>query len=158
MRALYTGSRSAGFGPEVQRRILLGTYALSAGYYDAYYLTAQRARTRIRREYQEAFGRCDLLLLPAAPSLPFRLGEKIDDPLAMYLSDIFTLGANLAGIPGLSVPLPLSRAGLPRAVQLLGAEDAEPTLLRAGRAIEVGGDVARLARRHETEFAWPTKR
>ena len=158
VRALYTHTRSEGFGPEVQRRILLGTYALSAGYYDAYYLTAQKARTRIRREYQDAFGRCDLMLLPASPTLPFKLGEKMDDPLAMYLSDIFTIGANLAGIPGLTVPVGLTKAGLPRAVQLLGPEDAEPTLLRAARAIEVRGEVVLLAAGHETEFAWPTKR
>jgi aspartyl-tRNA(Asn)/glutamyl-tRNA(Gln) amidotransferase subunit A len=158
VRSLHTATRSGGFGPEVQRRILLGTYALSAGYHDAYYLTAQRARTRIREEYRDAFARCDLMLLPAAPTLPFRLGEKTEDPLAMYLSDIFTLGANLAGIPGLSVPLPLSRAGLPRGAQLLGPEDAEPSLLRAARAIEVRGDTARLGREHTTEFAWPTRR
>jgi len=158
VRALYTRTRSAGFGPEVKRRILLGTYALSAGYYDAYYLTAQRARTRIRREHEEAFRRCDFMILPVSPTLPFRLGEKTEDPLAMYLSDIFTIGANLAGIPGLTVPVGLTAAGLPRAVQLLGPEDAEPTLLRAARALEVHGDVARLDGRHETEFAWPTKR
>ena len=158
LRALYTHTRSAGFGPEVQRRILLGTYALSAGYYDAYYLTAQRARTRIRREYEDAFARCDFMVLPASPTLPFRLGEKTEDPLAMYLSDIFTIGANLAGTPGLSVPVGLSSAGLPRAVQLLGPEDSEPLLLRAGRALEMKGDTAKLARKHESEFAWPTKR
>jgi aspartyl-tRNA(Asn)/glutamyl-tRNA(Gln) amidotransferase subunit A len=158
VRSLYTRTRSAGFGPEVQRRILLGTYALSAGYYDAYYLTAQRARTRIRREYQQAFGRCDFMLLPASPTLPFRLGEKTEDPLAMYLSDIFTIGANLAGIPGLTVPLGLTAAGVPRAIQLLAAEDGEAVLLRAGHAIEAGGDTRRLGAQHDTEFAWPTKR
>jgi aspartyl-tRNA(Asn)/glutamyl-tRNA(Gln) amidotransferase subunit A len=158
VRTLYLRTRSAGFGPEVQRRILLGTYALSAGYYDAYYLTAQRARTRIRREYADAFARCDLMLMPASPTLPFRLGEKLADPLAMYLSDIFTIGANLAGIPGLTCPVGLARNGLPRAVQLLGPVDAEPILLRAARALEVRGDAARLERHHETEFAWPTKR
>jgi aspartyl-tRNA(Asn)/glutamyl-tRNA(Gln) amidotransferase subunit A len=158
VRSLYTRSRSAGFGPEVQRRILLGTYALSAGYYDAYYLTAQRARTRIRREYAQAFEKCDFLLMPATPTLPFKLGEKTSDPLAMYLSDVFTIGANLAGIPGLSVPLPLSRAGLPRAAQLLGPEDSEGVLLRAGRALEVHGDRARIGRAHHQEFAWPTRR
>jgi aspartyl-tRNA(Asn)/glutamyl-tRNA(Gln) amidotransferase subunit A len=158
VRTLYLRTRSAGFGPEVQRRILLGTYALSAGYYDAYYLTAQRARTRIRREYADAFARCDLMLMPASPTLPFRLGEKLADPLAMYLSDIFTIGANLAGIPGLTCPVGLARNGLPRAVQLLGPVDAEPVLLRAARALEVRGDAARLERHHETEFAWPTKR
>jgi aspartyl-tRNA(Asn)/glutamyl-tRNA(Gln) amidotransferase subunit A len=158
LAALYVGSRSAGFGEEVQRRILLGTYALSAGYYDAYYLKAQRARARIRAAYREAFARCDVLLLPAAPTLPFRLGEKLEDPLAMYLSDLFTIGANLAGIPGLSVPLPPSSGGLPRAAQLLGPDDAEPVLLAAGRALEVRGERARLARAQATEVMWPSKR
>jgi len=158
VRSLYVRTRSAGFGPEVQRRILLGTYALSAGFYDAYYLTAQRARTRIRHEYAQAFGKCDFLLMPATPTLPFKLGEKTSDPLAMYLSDVFTIGANLAGIPGLSVPRPLSRAGLPRAAQLLGPEDSEGVLLRAGRALEVRGDRSRMSRAHHQEFAWPTRR
>ena len=158
VRSLYVKSRSAGFGPEVQRRILLGTYALSAGYYDAYYLSAQKARTRIRREYDQAFAQCDVMLLPAAPTLPFRLGEKTDDPLAMYLSDVFTIGANLAGIPGLSVPVGITGGGLPQAVQLLGPDDAEPALLRFARAIEVRGERARIGRGDETEFAWPTKR
>ncbi len=156
--ALYTKTRRSGFGAEVQRRILLGTYALSSGYYDAYYLTAQRARTRIRREYDTAFERCDVMLMPTTPTLPFTLGEKTADPLAMYLSDIFTIGANLAGIPALSVPVGAAANGLPRAVQLLGPADAEPALLRAARAIEVRGDVARLDRAHETEVLWPTKR
>jgi aspartyl-tRNA(Asn)/glutamyl-tRNA(Gln) amidotransferase subunit A len=158
VRALYTRTRSAGFGPEVQRRILLGTYALSAGYYDAYYLTAQKARTRIRREYQEAFARCDLMLMPAAPTTAFRLGEKTEDPLEMYLSDIFTIGANLAGIPGLTVPVGIGKGGLPLAVQLLGPEDGEGALLRAGRAVEVRGEIQRLEASHESEFAWPTRR
>jgi aspartyl-tRNA(Asn)/glutamyl-tRNA(Gln) amidotransferase subunit A len=158
VRELYTRTRSEGFGPEVQRRILLGTYALSAGYYDAYYLKAQKARTRIRHEYEEAFGRCDFLLMPVSPSLPFRIGEKTEDPLAMYLSDVFTIGANLAGIPGLAVPVSPSRAGLPRSAQLLGPEDSEAILLRAARAIEVRGDRTRLGRTHTTEFAWPSKR
>ena len=158
VRSLYVKSRSAGFGPEVQRRILLGTYALSAGYYDAYYLSAQKARTRIRREYDQAFAQCDVMLLPATPTLPFKLGEKTEDPLAMYLSDVFTIGANLAGIPGLSVPVGITDGGLPRAVQLLGPDDAEPALLRAARAIEVRGERARIGQGDETEFAWPTKR
>jgi aspartyl-tRNA(Asn)/glutamyl-tRNA(Gln) amidotransferase subunit A len=158
LRELYLRTRGAGFGPEVRRRILLGTYALSAGYYDEYYLTAQRARTRIRRAYEAAFGRCDLLLLPVAPTLPFRLGEKLADPLAMYLSDLFTLGANLAGIPGASVPVSPHASGLPRAVQLLAPDDGEGVLLRAARAIEVRGDRARLDRSHEEEPAWPTRR
>ena len=158
VRALYAHSRAEGFGAEVQRRILLGTYALSSGYYDAYYLKAQRARTRIRREYEEAFARCDVMLMPVTPTLPFRLGEKVEDPLAMYLSDVFTIGANLAGIPGLSVPAGRSRAGLPLAVQLLAAADGEPLLLRAARAIEVDGERAALRADHVVEFAWPTKR
>jgi len=156
--SLQTRTRSAGFGAEVQRRILLGTYALSSGYYDAYYLKAQRARTRIRREFAAAFAQCDALLMPATPTLPFRLGEKSDDPVAMYLSDLFTIGANLAGIPGLTVPVGLSADRLPLAVQLLGPEDGEPQLLRLGRALEVGGDRSRLTREHRTEVAWPSKR
>ena len=151
-------ARAGGFGDEVKRRILIGTYVLSAGYYDAYYLTAQKARTKIRREFEDAFRRCDVMLLPASPTLPFKLGEKTEDPLAMYLSDIFTIGANLAGIPGLTIPVGLTPGRLPKAVQLLGPEDAEPTLLRAARAIEVRGETARLSAEHETEFAWPTKR
>ncbi len=158
VRGLMTRTRSAGFGDEVKRRVLLGTYALSEGYYDAYYVTAQRARARIRREYEAAFARCDALLTPVAPTPPFRLGEKLDDPLSMYLSDLFTIGANLAGIPGLSVPVGLTRAGLPRAAQLLAPADGEAVLLRAARAIEVGGERARLDRRHEVEAAWPSKR
>ena len=158
LHALYARSRSAGFGTEVQRRILLGTYALSAGYHDEYYLTAQRARARIRREYEAAFARCDLLLMPTAPTPPFRLGEKLDDPLAMYLSDIFTLGANLAGIPGLSAPVSPGAGGLPRAVQILGPDDGEGLLLRAARAVEVRGERARLGRSHDAEFTWPTRR
>jgi aspartyl-tRNA(Asn)/glutamyl-tRNA(Gln) amidotransferase subunit A len=158
VRAMYVKSRSQGFGPEVQRRILLGTYVLSAGYYDAYYLMAQRARTRIRREYQHAFAHCDVLLMPSSPTPPFRLGEKTDDPLAMYLSDIFTIGANLAGIPGLCCPGGRTRDGLPIGVQVLGPEDSEPLLLRAGRALEVGGDPSRMTREHVTEYAWPGRR
>ncbi len=158
VRAMYTRTRSEGFGPEVQRRILLGTYALSSGYYDAYYLKAQRARTRIRREFQSAFAQCDFMLLPAAPSLAFKVGEKTDDPLAMYLSDVFTIGANLAGIPGLTVPAGRTSENLPVGVQMLGPEDSEPNLLRAARALEVGGDVALLSTDEDPEFVWPTKR
>ncbi len=155
---LYGNTRGEGFGPEVRRRILLGTYALSAGYHDQYYLRAQRARARVVSEYRAAFARCDFMLLPAAPTLPFRLGEKTDDPLAMYLSDVFTIGANLAGIPGLTVPMGLEPGGLPVAVQLLGPEDGEPTLLRAARALEAEGDAERIAPGYEKEFAWPGSR
>jgi aspartyl-tRNA(Asn)/glutamyl-tRNA(Gln) amidotransferase subunit A len=154
--ALYSRTRGEGFGPEVRRRILLGTYALSAGYHDEFYLKAQRARTRIAREYDTAFARCDVLLMPTTPTLPFRLGEKTDDPLAMYLSDVFTIGANLAGIPGLSVPMGLS-GGLPVAVQLLGPPDAEPRLLRAARALEAEGRSGNIPMGYEREFAWPGK-
>jgi aspartyl-tRNA(Asn)/glutamyl-tRNA(Gln) amidotransferase subunit A len=156
--ALYERTRGEGFGPEVRRRILLGTYALSAGYHDAFYLRAQRARTRIAREYAAAFARCDLLLMPVTPTTAFRLGEKTSDPVAMYLSDVFTLGANLAGIPGLSVPMGLDAARLPVGVQLLGPADAEPVLLRAARALEAEGDPARMPRGWEREVAWPGKR
>ncbi len=156
--SMQARTRGVGFGPEVRRRILLGTYALSAGYHDEFYLKAQRARTRIAREYLGAFERCDVMLLPTTPTLPFRLGEKTDDPLAMYLSDIFTIGANLAGIPGLSVPMGLVPGGLPVAVQLLGPADAEPLLLRAARALEVDGEAERMARGYEKEFAWPGSR
>lgn len=153
--SLYRRTRGEGFGPEVRRRILLGTYALSAGYHDAYYVKAQRARTRIVQEYREAFSRCDLMLLPTTPTLPFKMGEKTDDPLAMYLSDVFTIGANLAGIPGLSVPMGLAPGGLPVGVQLLGAMDSEPALLRAARALEMDGDTMRIPRGPEREVAWP---
>jgi aspartyl-tRNA(Asn)/glutamyl-tRNA(Gln) amidotransferase subunit A len=155
--ALYAATRGEGFGPEVRRRILLGTYALSAGYHDEFYLKAQRARTRIVREYASAFARCDVLLLPTTPTLPFRLGEKTDDPLAMYLSDVFTIGANLAGIPGLSVPMGLSPSGLPVAVQLLGPADSELHILQAARALEADGRTDDISRPYERGFAWPGK-
>ena len=155
---LYSRTRGRGFGPEVRRRILLGTYALSSGYHDQFYGKAQRARTRIAAEYRAAFGNGDFMLLPATPTLPFRLGEKTGDPLAMYLSDVFTLGANLAGIPGLSVPMGLAASGLPVGVQLLGPADSEPVLLRAARAIEMDGDATRIASTEEREPAWPGSR
>ncbi|HEX5634793.1 MAG TPA: amidase family protein, partial [Gemmatimonadales bacterium] len=155
---LYAGTRGRGFGPEVRRRILLGTYALSSGYHDQFYGKAQRARSRIAAEYRAAFGHGAFMLLPATPTLPFRLGEKTGDPLAMYLSDVFTLGANLAGIPGLTVPLGLEPGGLPVGVQLLGPADSEPVLLRAARAIEMDGDPARIASPEEKEPAWPGSR
>jgi len=154
--ALYARTRGEGFGPEVRRRILLGTYALSAGYHDEFYLKAQRARTRIVREYAAAFARCDLMLMPVTPTLPFRLGEKTGDPLAMYLSDVFTIGANLAGIPGLSVPMGLA-GGLPVGVQLVGPADAEPRLLQAARALEADGVTGDIPTGYEREFTWPGK-
>ncbi len=128
-------TRQLGFGPEVKRRIILGTYALSAGYYDAYYLKAQKVRTLIRREFEEAFERFDALVTPTSPRVPFKIGEKVDDPLQMYLSDVCTLPINIAGIPGLSVPAGFAD-GLPVGMQILGKPFTEETLLPIGFAYE----------------------
>ena len=133
---LYEKSRAEGFGAEVQRRILIGTYVLSAGYYDAYYSRAQKLRTLIKRDFEQAFERCDVLLTPATPGPAFGVGEKTADPVSMYLQDIFTVTVNLAGLPGLSVPAGLSDNGLPLGLQLIGKAFDEGTILRAGRAIE----------------------
>jgi len=129
-------TRDAGFGPEVKRRIMLGTYALSAGYYEAYYGQAQKVRTLIIRDYEAAFERFDVLVSPTSPTTAFRIGEKADDPLAMYLSDVFTIPANLAGVPAVSVPCGFDQAGLPVGVQFTAPVLAEPTLLRAAYALE----------------------
>jgi aspartyl-tRNA(Asn)/glutamyl-tRNA(Gln) amidotransferase subunit A len=137
LRAMYAATRGHGFGREVKRRIVLGTYALSAGYHARFYGRAQTARTRIRRDFLDVFGSgFDLLLTPTTPTPAFQLGERAADPLAMYLSDTYTVTANLAGIPALSVPVGLSRDGLPLAAQLLGPDLAEPVLLRAGTVLE----------------------
>ena len=137
LRAMYRATRGAGFGAEVQRRIMLGTYALSAGYYDAFYGKALRVRTLLRKDFLDAFASgIDLLLSPTTPTPAFRLGEKVDDPLAMYLSDVYTATMNLAGIPALSVPVGLTRSGLPIGVQLTGADFGESTLFRAGAVLE----------------------
>jgi aspartyl-tRNA(Asn)/glutamyl-tRNA(Gln) amidotransferase subunit A len=133
---MYMQSRAAGFGAEVKRRIMLGTYALSSGYYDAYYLKAQKVRTLIRQDFLEAFNTVDVILTPAAPTPAFRLGEKSGDPLQMYLSDIFTIPVNLAGTCGMSVPCGFSAAGLPIGLQLIGKPFGEAELLRAGYAFE----------------------
>jgi len=133
---MYAATRSQGFGEEVKRRIMLGTYALSAGYYDAYYLKAQRVRTLIKRDFERAFEACDLLVTPVAPTPAFRIGEKIEDPLQLYLSDIYTVSANLSGIPGLSIPCGSSSGGLPIGVQILGPPFEEGRVLRAGYVIE----------------------
>lgn len=133
---MYVRSRSEGFGAEVKRRIMLGTYVLSSGYYDAYYGKAQRVRRLIRDDFLRVFGQVDCLLTPIAPGTAFRLGEKTEDPMQMYLSDIYTVSANLAGIPGLSVPGGTDAAGLPVGVQLLGRHFDEATLLRAGGVLE----------------------
>jgi aspartyl-tRNA(Asn)/glutamyl-tRNA(Gln) amidotransferase subunit A len=133
---MYRRTRDEGFGPEVKRRIMLGTYALSSGYYDAYYLKAQRVRTLIARDFDEAFGKVDAIVTPTTPTAAFRLGEKADDPLAMYLADIFTVTASLAGIPGLSVPCGNNSDGLPIGLQVLGKHFDEATVLRVGHVVE----------------------
>ena len=130
LRQMYRKTRNEGFGAEVKRRIMLGTYVLSAGYYDAYYLKAQKVRTLIRQDFGRAFEKCDAVLTPTAPTPAFLFGEKVDDPLAMYLNDIYTVTANLAGVPGISVPCGLSKDGLPIGLQLVGPYWSEGTLLR----------------------------
>ena len=136
---VYTLSRAHGFGTEVKRRIMLGTFALSTGYYDAYYLKAQKVRTLIRRDFEQAFERCDLIVTPTAPTTAFKLGEKTADPLQMYLSDIFTISVNLAGLPGLVVPCGYDSLNLPIGLQLIGAPFGEEAILRAGDAYERSG-------------------
>jgi aspartyl-tRNA(Asn)/glutamyl-tRNA(Gln) amidotransferase subunit A len=138
LQDLYMRSRSEGFGSEVKRRILLGTYVLSAGYYDAYYGKAQRVRTLIRRDFERAFETCDLIATPTTPETAFGLGAKSDDPLSMYLSDVYTVSANLAGLPGLSLPCGFSEGemGMPVGLQLLGRPLDEATILRVGDAFE----------------------
>jgi len=136
LAGMYEASRAAGFGTEVKRRIMLGTYALSSGYYDAYYLKAQKVRTLIRQDFLDAFAKVDALLTPVAPTAAFRIGEKTDDPLQMYLSDIFTSPVNLAGTCGMSLPCGVTGSGLPIGLQLVGRPFDEATLLRAGYAFE----------------------
>ncbi|MEW6552812.1 MAG: Asp-tRNA(Asn)/Glu-tRNA(Gln) amidotransferase subunit GatA [Actinomycetota bacterium] len=135
MMEMYGRTRAAGFGPEVKRRIMLGTYALSAGYYDAYYGQAQKVRTLIVRDFQAAYSRFDVLVSPTSPTPAFGLGEKVDDPLAMYLSDVCTIPVNLAGIPAISIPCGLED-GLPLGLQIMGRVLGEATVLRAARAME----------------------
>ncbi len=136
---MYQQTREAGFGDEAKRRIMLGTYALRSGYYDAYYLKAQKVRTLIRRDFDAAFAECDLIVTPTAPSVAFKLGEKSADPLQMYLSDVFTIPCNLAGLPGMSIPCGFSE-GLPVGVQLLGRPLAEETLFAAAGAYQGATD------------------
>ncbi len=137
---LYRTTRAQGFGSEAKRRIMLGTYVLSAGYYDAYYLKAQKVRTLIRQDFLHAFEACDMIATPVAPTTAFRLGEKLADPLTMYLSDIFTIAINLAGLPGLSVPCGFDQQGLPIGLQLIGPPFDEAVLLQAGYAYEQATD------------------
>jgi len=133
---MYEKTRAEGFGAEVKRRIMLGTYALSAGYYDAYYLRAQKVRALIRRDFDQAFAAVDAVLSPTSPTTAFRLGEKMDDPLAMYLNDVYTVPANLAGLPGISIPAGFDSKDLPIGLQLIGKPFEEETLLRIARAAE----------------------
>jgi aspartyl-tRNA(Asn)/glutamyl-tRNA(Gln) amidotransferase subunit A len=132
----YARTRAAGFGKEVRRRVMIGSYVLSAGYYDAYYLKAQKVRALIKRDFERAFEQVDLVLTPATPAPAFRLGEKMDDPIAMWLNDVFTVPGNLAGLPGISVPAGLSEDGLPLGLQLLGRPFDEATVLRAADVLE----------------------
>ena len=133
---MYRRTRDQGFGPEVKRRIMLGTYALSAGYYDAYYLKAQRVRTLLTRDFEEAFKKVDAIVAPTSPTAAFKLGEKVDDPLAMYLADIYTVTANLAGIPGISVPCGQTSEKLPIGMQIFGKHFDEAAILRLAHAYE----------------------
>ena len=133
---MYEKTRAEGFGAEVKRRIMLGTYALSAGYYDAYYLRAQKVRALIHRDFDQAFASVDAVASPTSPTTAFRLGEKMDDPLAMYLNDVYTVPANLAGLPGISVPCGFDSRKLPIGLQFIGKPFDEETLLRIARAAE----------------------
>jgi aspartyl-tRNA(Asn)/glutamyl-tRNA(Gln) amidotransferase subunit A len=136
LQEMYENTRAEGFGQEVKRRVLIGTYVLSAGYYDAYYLKAQKVRSRIAGDFRDAWDRVDLLLAPTAPNAAFGQGEKMDDPIAMYLNDVFTVPASLAGLPAISVPAGLSAEGLPLGLQLIGRPFDEETVLRAAHVLE----------------------
>jgi len=140
LTAMYGATRAAGFGAEVKRRIMLGTYALSAGYYDAYYKKALQVRTLIQNDFTQALQDCDLILTPTSPTPAFRLGERVDDPLTMYLSDIYTISVNLAGLPGLSIPCGFTSNGLPIGLQLIGKAFEEQTLFRAAQAYQSATD------------------
>ena len=142
---VYSKSREEGFGKEVKRRIMLGTYALSSGYYDAYYLKALKVRNLIRGDFVKAFEKCDCIMMPVSPTTAFKVGEKTDDPLKMYLSDIYTIGVNLAGIPGVSVPCGFDEGGLPVGLQILGPAFGEAKLLR-------------IARMYESQCQWARKK
>jgi len=137
---MYRETRSQGFGSEVKRRIMLGTYALSAGYYDAYYRKASQVRTLIGEDFAKAFSYCDAIILPTTPTPAFKLGEKVDDPLQMYLSDIYTIPCNLAGLPGLSLPCGFDRSGLPIGLQVLGNHFQEEKILRVAYTYQQNTD------------------
>ena len=136
LREMYFKTREEGFGEEVKRRIMLGTYVLSSGYYDAYYSKAQKVRALVKKDYSEAFTKCDVILTPTSPTVAFKMGERTSDPLAMYLSDIYTVSANLAGVPAISIPCGLSRDGLPIGTQLVGNFWSEATLLNMAAVYE----------------------
>jgi aspartyl-tRNA(Asn)/glutamyl-tRNA(Gln) amidotransferase subunit A len=144
LKDLYERTRAAGFGNEVKRRIMIGTYVLSAGYYDAYYLKAQKVRALIKRDFDEAFTKVDAILTPATPSAAFPVGEKQDDPVAMYLNDVFTVTANLAGIPGMTVPAGFDRQGLPLGLQVLARDFDEETVFAVGTTIERAANLTAL--------------
>ena len=139
LSGMYRETRDAGFGAEVKRRIMLGTFVLSSGYYDAYYLKAQKVRTLIKQDFEKAFEKVDVIISPTSPTPPFRLGEKSDDPLAMYLSDIFTITANLVGGPGISIPCGKTSEGLPVGMQILGKHFDEPRILNLAHLFELAG-------------------
>ncbi len=136
---MYRKTREGGFGPEVKRRIMLGTYVLSAGYYDAYYLRAQKVRSLIARDFSEAFQKVDVIITPTAPTPAFKLGEKTADPLAMYLADIYTVTGSLAGVPGISVPCGRTRSGLPVGMQIFGPHFGEGRVLQIAHSFEQAG-------------------
>jgi aspartyl-tRNA(Asn)/glutamyl-tRNA(Gln) amidotransferase subunit A len=141
---MYKKTRREGFGKEVKRRIILGTYVLSSGYYDAYYRKASQVRTLIRRDFEEAFKRCDIIMTPVSPTTAFKVGEKMKDPLAMYLSDIFTIPVNLAGLPGMSLPCGFNGAGLPIGLQIIGQPLDEARMLQIAYAFETQNNVKKI--------------
>jgi len=136
LQDMYAATRAAGFGDEVKRRILIGTYVLSAGFYDAYYTQAQKVRALVARDFERAFAECDMILAPTTPTASFPLGENVDDPLAMYLNDVFAVPASLAGLPAMSVPATINADGLPLGLQLVGRPFDEQGVLNAGLAIQ----------------------
>lgn len=149
LREIYINSRTEGFGPEVKRRIMLGTYVLSSGYYDAYYKKAQKVRTVIRNEYQKLFEKYDLILTPTSPTVAFGIGEKSNNPLEMYLADICTVPVNIAGLPGMSIPVSVDKEGMPIGVQLIGKHFDEETIFRAAYTLE---QEVKFRENHKPEF------
>ena len=141
---MYTKTRAEGFGSEVKRRIMIGTYTLSAGYYDAYYLKAQKVRTLIKQDFEQAFSKVDVLISPTSPTTAFKTGEKADDPLGMYLLDLMTIPVNLAGLPGLSLPCGFDQQGLPIGLQIIGNVLREDQVLQAAYAYEQATDWRRM--------------